>query len=207
MIIRSLIIIALLLTIKNVSALECIYASKPTKQEPYSELSPQGDCGKMVGRDVLELNNSHFKRLNFSEEGLAWILIPKPRPIRVFYISKNGRVVRTHFYDNGADYFEEGLTRMISSNKFGYMNKDLKTVIIPKYDFAFPFRNGHAIVCNQCKAEYTDDHRKVAGGNWGVINRNGNVVIPITFTKDALGKTEKFKKIFDLPTSLIQEDR
>jgi hypothetical protein len=204
MVIRSLIIIVLLLTIKNVSALECIYAPKSTKQDPSSELSLQSDCGKIVDGDVLKLKNSDFKRLNFSEEGLAWILIPNPRPIKVFYVSKKGRVVRTHFYDNGADYFEEGLSRMISNNKFGYMDKDLNTVITPKYDFAFPFRNGHAIVCNHCKPENTDEHREVAGGNWGVINRDGKVVISIIFTRDELGKTEEFKKIFNRPTSLNQ---
>jgi hypothetical protein len=54
-----------------------------------------------------------------------------------------GPVQKTFCYDNGADYFVEDLARLIDSRgRFGFMNKKLKVVIVPKYTFAFPFENG-----------------------------------------------------------------
>lgn len=198
--ILPLIIFILLLTIKDISALECIYASKPTKDNPYNEIYPQGNCGEILNEDVLKLKKSHFERLSFSEDGLASIIIPEPRPGKAFYVSRNGKVIRTHYYDNGPDYFEEGRARMISNNKYGYINKDLEIIIIPEFDFAFPFKKGHAIVCNQCKPESAGEHRALSGGAWGVINKDGKVVIPLTFKRDELIKTEEFKKIYGQPS-------
>ena len=189
----------LLFTAREVYAVDCIYASKPTEESPYSDMYPQGDCGTLEGDDILHLKKSHFERLRFSEENLAWIIISEPRPIKVFYVSRNGKVVRTHFFDNSADYFEEGLARMILNDKFGYINKELETVIPPKYDFAFPFQNEHAIVCNQCKPEPAGEHKEVTGGNWGVINKDGKVIIPITLKRDELIETEEFNKIYGRP--------
>jgi len=54
----------------------------------------------------------HFKNIYFDKHGLASIIFDGV----IFYVSKSGKVVRTHFFDNGADYFVEGVARTISEN-------------------------------------------------------------------------------------------
>jgi len=175
----------------SVGATECFYAPKPTKEDPEPGVSSQGDCGEIVDDDFLDLEKRHFERLSFSEDGLAWVWVDD----KVFYVSRTGKAVRTHFYDNGPDYFEEGLARTILGNKFGYMDGSLTTVIQPKYDFAFPFRNGHAVVCNECRSEPSGEHSVVVGGKWGVIDKKGKVVIPVKFEGDELKSMSEFERL------------
>jgi hypothetical protein len=75
------------------------------------------------------------------------------------------------------------------------MDESLKTAIKPKYDFAFPFCNGYAIVCYQCKPEQNGEHKEVSGGQWGVINKKGKVVIPIKYEKETLINMAEFKSL------------
>ena len=156
-------------------AAECVYAPKPSKDNPYPELSPQGECGRLVNHDTFVLNREHFDNLYFSEHGLASIRYEG----LIFYVSRTGKITRTHYFDNGADYFVEGVARTISSKKFGYIDRQLNVVIKPEYDFAFPFKNGVAIVCNGCRPEPDGEHKRVVGGKWGAINKSGQVVVPL----------------------------
>lgn len=68
--------------------------------------------------------------------------------------------------------FNEGLTitfkKIGDCYKYGFMNKDFKTVITPKYDWVEEFKNGYAIVSNKDK--------------WGVIDINGNQTITSKYT-------------------------
>lgn len=97
-----------------------------------------------------------------------------------YWLNKLGVAKKTHCYDNGADYFEENLTRYIDSNgKFGFMNKSLKIVIKPKYDFAFPFKNGFSKVCMGCKSQKSSpdsEHSSMVGGEWSIINISGKII-------------------------------
>ena len=188
---RYIALILLIFTINDIHASDCVYAPKPNKEHPYGEICPQGDCGEIVNHDFLRLKKNHFERLSFSKKGLSWILIDN----KVFYVSKDGKTMRTHFYDNGPDYFEEGLARTILNKKFGYMDESLKIIIKPRYDFGFPFCNGYAIVCNKCEPEQEGEHREVIGGQWGVINKKGEVVIPIKFEREELKNTPGFKSL------------
>ncbi|MHB1351296.1 MAG: WG repeat-containing protein [Desulfobulbaceae bacterium] len=188
-----------------VFAFDCIYSAKPNETNPYSDLYPQGECGEIIGDDILKLKNSHFGKLTFNEEGLATIIVSsKPDPLKVFYVSQDRKVVRAHFFDNNADYFQEGLARTISNNKFGFINKNLETVITPEYDFAFPFVNSHAIVCNHCKPEIEGEHKKIVGGTWGVINKAGKVAIPLIYPQKELYEQEEFIKLFGKPVSIYE---
>ena len=84
------------------------------------------------------------------------------------YINKKGAVViRSPFiFDNGADYFAEGLVRIVSSQgKFGFADATGKTIIEPQFDYAQSFREGLAAVCTGCRTEKADnEHSFVIGG-------------------------------------------
>jgi hypothetical protein len=98
------------------------------------------------------------------------------------YIDKRGNVlIRPFIFDNGPDYFREGLARFTRQGKFGFFDESGKVVIEPQFDFALPFSEGLAAFCDGCKEEADGEHRSVKGGKWGFINRNGDIKIPAQF--------------------------
>lgn len=103
-----------------------------------------------------------------------------------YVYDRNGKFLYQPFlYDNGADYFSEGLRRLVKNGKVGFADRNGNTVIVAKHDFAFPFNYGYAAFCDGCDWEKTnDEHRSVVGGKWGVMNVKGETVQPLTKPTD-----------------------
>jgi len=98
------------------------------------------------------------------------------------YIDQRGNVlIRPFIFDNGPDYFREGLARFTRQGKFGFFDESGKVVIEPRFDFALPFSEGLAAFCDGCKEEADGEHRSVRGGKWGFINKHGDTTIPAQF--------------------------
>jgi hypothetical protein len=92
-------------------------------------------------------------------------------------IDKNENVLFEVFkYDNGPDYFSEGLIRIVKNGKIGYANEQGKIVIKPQYDCAWPFANGKASVSNNCKVAKEGEHLVWTSENWIKIDKSGNIV-------------------------------
>jgi hypothetical protein len=146
-----------------------------------SEFSAQGECGKFADDETLVLYREHFNNLNFGDSNYTTLYVKngKDGDRRVFYVSKSGKVIRTFFFDNGADYFKEGLARTIFKKKFGFINNKLEVVIEPRFDFAYPFENGRAKVCNGCTKKQEGEYFRMVGGEWGVIDKSGKLISPI----------------------------
>lgn len=79
--------------------------------------------------------------------------------------------------DNGPDYVKDGLFRIRKNGKVGYANMNGEIVIKPQFDFAFPFKNGFAIVGFGGKDEIENEHKIRVGGKYGFINISGEYVI------------------------------
>jgi hypothetical protein len=108
------------------------------------------------------------------------------------YIDPRGRVViRPFVFDNGPDYFHEGVARYTADGKFGFFDRRGKVVIGARFDYAGPFSQGRAIVCEGCRAVQVGEHSLMKGGKWGFIGRTGEMVIPLRF--DAALDFEKGK--------------
>ncbi len=105
-----------------------------------------------------------------------------------YVYDKNGNFLyRPFFYDNGADYFSEGVRRFVKNGKVGFVDRNGSVVITPQFDFASPFNFGYSAFCNGCDWEKTEDeHRSIVGGTWGVINYKGKVVQPVTKSENAV---------------------
>lgn len=98
------------------------------------------------------------------------------------YINAAGKVViRPFIFDNGPDYFREGLARFVEGGKFGFFDQTGKVVVEPAFVFAGPFQEGRAPVCQGCKKIHKGEHWFMEGGLWGYIDRTGSVVIPFQF--------------------------
>ena len=66
---------------------------------------------------------------------------------KVVAINKNEELLYEVFvYDNGADYINDGLFRIVKNGKIGFANEEGEIVINPTYDFADFFVKGYSIV-------------------------------------------------------------
>jgi len=81
-------------------------------------------------------------------------------------------------FDNGPDYFKEGLGRGIRKRKMGFANEYGQIVIPCKYDFAWWFEDGKAKVTFKARdigVKY-DEHSIVESDEWFYIDKNGKRV-------------------------------
>lgn len=158
----------------------CVYLHEnelePSRIEKCINLSTQAknksDSEVIIDKNVAataSYNEDNLSKL-YSEYGL-------------FYFTKSSKIRKVINYDNGPDYFQEGLARTSKEGKIGFFDKKLNIVIPPSFDFAFPFKNGYALVCNGCRKEADGEYEKLVDGFWGGINRSGDVVVPIKHTQ------------------------
>jgi hypothetical protein len=151
--------------------LPCFYASRA----PAGEFEEHANCAKPAGTGFV-IGKRHLARMEF-EHGLAGVLIAG----QYFYVKPDGRMLAVIGYDNGPDYFAEGLTRSRIDGKIAYYDRHFRQMIAPRYDWGFPFENGRAEVCNGCKPQPSDaeGHSVLTGGLWGYIDKRGREVVPL----------------------------
>ena len=166
-------------------ALDCDYVARENERNPTpydQELQARGLCAILASDGTIIVQRDHLNDLKFID-GLAAIRLPNGW----VYVTHDGRAAPVVTYDNGPDYFEEGLARTSRGGKFGFIDKNLSEVIAPTWDFAFPFVGGFAAVCEGCRGHRIDDeHSELRGGRWGYIDRSGQVVVPVEYERVAL---------------------
>lgn len=97
------------------------------------------------------------------------------------YNRKGQFLYRPLAYDNGPDYFEEGLARCVQKGKVGFVNEQGKVAIRPQWDWVSPFNYGYAFACNGCYWDRSRDaeHPPMAykeNAKTFYINREGKSV-------------------------------
>ncbi|PJZ25768.1 hypothetical protein CH352_01955 [Leptospira hartskeerlii] len=113
--------------------------------------------------------NENGVGFSFSQDG--WICIDP----------QNKVLLNVFTFDNGPDYFSEGLARFVENSKFGFFDASCKKVIPANYDFAFPIREGFSIVCNDCKSVSDGEHSTIEGGKYGLIDKTGKIVVQLEY--------------------------
>jgi hypothetical protein len=127
------------------------------------------NAGKII------ISPRYFAAGEFSEHGIA----PVGDKSGWKYIDTSGKTVIVPFiFDNGPDYFSEGLARFAENGKMGFFDETGKIIIPAQFDFVFPFSEGLAEFCNGCSKVYAGEHYTMEGGQWGKIDRWGKIVIP-----------------------------
>ena len=76
-------------------------------------------------------------------------------------------------YDNGPDYVESGLFRIIKNGKIGYADPNGKIIIEPSFKCAYPFKGDFAKVSDNCETEKIGEHSIWESDNWYKITKNG----------------------------------
>ena len=78
-------------------------------------------------------------------------------------------------FDNGDDYFCEGLQRIVNKEgKIGFTDSLRNMAIEPRFAFAFPFEDGYAKVTDTGKSESAGEHMMWVSDSWYYIDHNGN---------------------------------
>jgi hypothetical protein len=140
------------------------------------------DCAVRNPDGSLTVRSEVLAEASFDEDGLSAVWIDQD----LHFVDRSGKTARAFFFDNGPDYFVEGLARTVRDGKMGFVNAELIEVVEPRWDFAEPFADGFARVCVDCVEERKGEHSVMVGGNWGVIDKSGSVVVPVEYDEDAV---------------------
>ena len=118
-------------------------------------------------------------------EKIAFVLLKDKKG--VYAIDRNEKILfQVCSYEIGPDIVSNGLFRIIENGKIGFANMNGEIVIKPRFQFVYPFQeNGFAIFCENGTWSMLDKYIPVIKGKWGVINRQGVVVIPATYDSGA----------------------
>jgi hypothetical protein len=168
----------------------CVYMPRATAAAPEPQVTTFAQCGREKGDGTAELRPAHLAALDFAADGLASVRIGE----HFYYFRRDGRSARVPTWDNWADDFSQGLVRTVRTvdgvEKIGYLDRKLKVVIAPRFDWGFPFTGGRALVCIGCHpaAPDGDGHSMVSGGLWGYVDRSGKEVVAIRFSREELLK-------------------
>lgn len=103
------------------------------------------------------------------------------------YDKKGNFLYRPFLYDNGADYFAEGVRRFVKNGKVGFVDRNGTIIIEAKHDFVSPFNYGYAAFCDGCDWEKNnEEHKAIVGGTWGVLNLKGEIIQPVTKSENTV---------------------
>ncbi len=122
----------------------------------------------------LKLSADALKGLEYDAHGLAVVHADGG----FHYVDRSGRSLPVLAWDNGADIPQEGLLRGRVGDRVGYFDLQFRQVIPALFDFAWPFEDGVAEVCNGCRRGTPDGdgHTPMEGGEWFRIDRTGGRV-------------------------------
>lgn len=157
----------------------CAYPAASTGETPNPEIVGFDDCGYFdaEGNPVFTAQQQQQIRKAAENNLLCVYVGTEIGSYRVFYFYNDTRH-ETVFYDNGCDYFREGLVRVFERNKTAFADSQLNIVLRPHSDIATSFWAGHAIVCNgPLDMENIGETTLKSGGHCGLINKQGALVL------------------------------
>lgn len=139
--------------------------------EPFEK---NGNWGYRLKDGTVRIKPVYQAAQEFSEQGIAFAFDAAGWAC----LNADGKVLlRPLLFDNGPDYFSEGLARFTADGRVGFYDNKCRVVVPAIYDFALPFEDGAAEVCMGCKAVSVGEHKAVSGGKWWVIDANGKTLV------------------------------
>ncbi|WP_079222673.1 WG repeat-containing protein [Stenotrophomonas maltophilia] len=128
---------------------------------------------EVVGH-TLKISAAALKDLDYDDHGLAVVYADQG----FHYVDRTGRSLPVLTWDNGPDTPQEGLLRGRVGDRVGYFDLQFRQVVPALFDFAWPFKDGVAEVCNGCRRGTPDGdgHTPMEGGEWFRIDRSGRRV-------------------------------
>jgi hypothetical protein len=90
--------------------------------------------------------------------------------------NKGQRIYEIFWFDNGPDYISEGMFRILRNGKIGYADSNGKIIISPKFNCAFPFKDGEAKVTYDCLLEKEFENTIPKSNSWFRIDKSGKKI-------------------------------
>jgi hypothetical protein len=178
-----------------------------------------GSSGKPIPYDDMQLNRSGY----MNKRGRI-VIEPKYIVARPYgdhniaavaderewkYIDIKGKtILKPYLFDNGPDYFKDGLSRYIENNRIGFIDEKYQIAIKAQYEFVTPFSNSYATFCVGCKDVLLKEgveQTKREGGRWGIIDKKGKVVVEPIYDKPIVFEENKAKVTLNNQTWYIDE--
>ncbi len=155
----------------------CTFFPAATPERPEPEYETRSECASFDAAAYPQIDEDVLAQADY-HHGLTEMLIDSAW----YYVRSTGESLRVVSWDNGPDPWSEGLVRVDRIERIAYADRDFREVIGPRFDRAWPFRDGLAIVCFGCSSGEADadGHREVTGGHWGAVDKSGNAVVPFT---------------------------
>lgn len=94
-------------------------------------------------------------------------------------IDRQERVLfRPFLFDNGPDYPAEGVLRIVdAAGRLGYADSTTGRVVLPpRYEAAWPFARGRALVGSRCRRVTRGEHWSWDCQEWHYIDHQGAIV-------------------------------
>jgi hypothetical protein len=131
---------------------------------PCGYINPQGDTVVAVGKYGLCWTDTiRTFGIVFDQEFIA--------------IDAYGRLLyEVYPYDNGPDWPEEGLFRILRNGKIGYADEEGFIRIEPRFACAEQFSGGRARVALDCELIPDGEYTRMESEEWFFIDREGEVV-------------------------------
>lgn len=113
---------------------------------------------------------------------LGFVYEHKPKDARIICINNAGKELFYVFkYDNGPDYIQEGLFRIMNEDGLvGFADSLGNVVIKPQFKFAYPFEHGKAKVTfsgeNKVIPDSKGEKHYRDNSDWYYINKNGKII-------------------------------
>jgi len=155
--------------VRAAAALDCTYGS-----HALNDVKTFQHCARADSSGRPQVTRRHLRDLSYDRHGLSTIFIGG-----WYVIRRDGRLAPVMMMDNWAEDFSDGLARSLVGGKIGFVDRSLRLAIPARYDGAYPFNRGVAIVCIGCTSKTTGEYTSYVGGAWGCIDRFGRLKRPM----------------------------
>lgn len=93
---------------------------------------------------------------------------------KIIGIDQNAtKLFEVFIYDNGPDYVESGLFRIVRNGKIGYANLLGEIIIKPRFACAYPFDGDFAKVSDNCETANDGEYSIWKSDSWYLITKEG----------------------------------
>ncbi len=138
---------------------------------------------------------------------IGFVYENKLRDARIVCINDAGKELFYVFkYDNGPDYIQEGLFRIVDDNGLvGFADSLGYVVIKPQFKFATPFENGKTQTTTSGKANDDGEHSFWTSDEWKLVRYNGTKIMRYTAVRNGMDLKGLQIALFDKPGKTVQE--
>jgi len=140
----------------------CLYTEN---EEPYF-LNENGEEIIPAGKYVMSYSDTIYDYgIVMDSTGRIWAIT-----------QTDSALFEVYNFDNGPDYIEEGLFRIVKDGLIGFANEAGEIIIEPQYQCAYPFENGSAQVAFECESTTEFEMTKWESEHWFYIDQAGNSI-------------------------------